>query len=736
MLDRSYFVLACLQAVARQGSEAVSVRLGVLSGQSQAQLGGFKVRALKTTVRMSQERRWQYEVEWSCMTHDAPPASATLELLVIGDVPPNLASHGYTIMVGDEGMISGGQWDAVAFTFSLSSGAVVCVAELRVVDAALHLLQAQAVLAAAPAVWLCTTATQPLSQSSVHTNAGLWGLARACRQERTALPAWCVDVRENAEGVATVIRQHTLRLPSGSVRGLHLSTSVEPEAAFHTANLYVPRLVAPYDAQPLGVDVAFAAVCRLLDAHTSNAMAALDMERLPPAYALLETLCQQYLLEAVHALQESKVPVWHHKLLYAWCAKQPPPSDRVVAPVDVRAAHADLWAEVQLAERCGPLFVEALSSRVAFQELLFPGGSMDAVLPVYEHAVGGAFYNGCVVAAVEAVLALLSAERRVMALEVGAGTGGTASSVLPILESACERYIFTDVSDVFLRKARVRFTDFPFLEYTLLNIDADPRLQGFAPHQCDIIIATNVLHATPFMRNTLHNCEQLLRSGGMLVVNEALATAAFLQITFGMTDGWWLFGESRDPERVGQDSPLLSWRQWQALLVDSGFHHAHCMQGETFLRGQAVIVAQVPTPGNDEPVALDEGTHFFSGGLGGLGLLTARLLVEGGAIVCWQAAKTIGHGSPRAVPTCGAFAATLLTTGTCAQSCVLCAALGCGSAASSMRRISSPTPHSPTRTCSTSVRRMGPRCTAQQRFTLHHGTHRSAFSTYTHRCRV
>ena len=67
----------------------------------------------------------------------------------------------------------------------------------------------------------------------------------------------------------------------------------------------------------------------------------------------------------------------------------------------------------------------------------------------HEHAVGGAFYNGCVVAAVEAVLALLSAERRVVALEVGAGTGGTASSVLPILDGFCERYIFSDVSNLF-----------------------------------------------------------------------------------------------------------------------------------------------------------------------------------------------------------------------------------------------------------------------------------------------
>ena len=40
----------------------------------------------------------------------------------------------------------------------------------------------------------------------------------------------------------------------------------------------------------------------------------------------------------------------------------------------------------------------------------------------------------------------------------------------------------------------------------LLNIDADPRLQGLAPHQCDLVIATNVLHATLFMRTTLRNC--------------------------------------------------------------------------------------------------------------------------------------------------------------------------------------------------------------------------------------
>ena len=54
---------------------------------------------------------------------------------------------------------------------------------------------------------------------------------------------------DKAAGVGAVICQHTLQLPSVSIRGLHLSTLIEPEAAFCTCTLHVPRLVMPYDAQ-------------------------------------------------------------------------------------------------------------------------------------------------------------------------------------------------------------------------------------------------------------------------------------------------------------------------------------------------------------------------------------------------------------------------------------------------------------------------------------------------------
>ena len=563
------------------------------------------------------------------------PTWETLNLLVIGDAPHEMSWHGHAIQeraaACNDVTSDAVHLHAIISVAALQLEAGVHSSMLRVVDIALHVLQA--VCHVTLPLWVVTASTQPISLSRGPAHGGLWGLGRACRRESATLPMRCVDVC-NSGASMMVIHRLTLRHSAGCVRGLQASLSVEPEAVCSNATtLRVPRLVAPCSATPTRLELTFHLLCRLLDKHISDASTMFDTCRLQVAYISFKVLCQQYLREAVRAIPQYKVPRWHHKLLYAWCANQrPPPCDHVVAPADMRVAHPELRAEVQLAERCGPKLTGVLTGAVAYQELLFPGGSMEVVLPVYEEAVGAAYYNGCVVAAVEAILWLLPNGHAVRTLEVGAGSGGTASSVLPVLEGACQRYVFTDVSEVFLRQASTRFKDFTFIEYALLNIDADPRLQGFVTCQCDLIISTNCLHATPSMHNTLRHCEKLLCKAGMLVANEAVATTAFVQITFGMTDGWWLFSDSCDPERIGQDSPLLIWRQWQALLVDSGFCSTHCMQGDAFLRGQAVIVAQTAAPvcvGVCQ--ALDSSKHLLSGGLGGLGLLTARLLVEGGA---------------------------------------------------------------------------------------------------------
>ena len=618
----------------------MAVRLGAVAGRLQARLDGLKSRTAQARAKALEDQRWHYEIEWSRARGAANTDICALELLVLGSIPNSLSRCGHRIVQSsdDKCLQVASQWHAILMTTSLlgRSGSGAVVHELRAVDSALHLLRAQAAHMAPPPVWLCTVRTQPVTtRVSECAHASLWGVARACRQEITTLPAWCVDVNEGVHGLTAMIREHAVRLPTGSVRGMKVKASTEPEVACTASDWFVPRLVAPFSMQDSILDLAFEATHRLLDAHTSCCMASLDMGRLESAHRLLESLCLQFMREAAHSVHDSQVPLWHHKLLCAWGAAQQLPSnlDCVIAPPDVLEAHSDLWVEARLAEQCGPRLVEVLSSSLPYQELLFPNGSMEIVRPVYEDSVVSAFYNRCVMAAVDAIVSLLAKKRLALVLELGAGTGGTASSVLPALVSTCERYVFTDVSEVFLRQARLRFAvQFPFLDYALLNIDADPALQGFRSHTFDVLLATNVLHATPLIRNTLNHCSQLLTPAGTLVVNETLQTSALAQISFGLTDGWWLFSQSCDPERVGQSSPLLSWRQWQALLVDSGFCHSHCMRGDAFLRRQAVIVAHTSNLSRvAAPRPLAKGVHLLSGGLGGLGLLMARLLIEVGA---------------------------------------------------------------------------------------------------------
>ena len=107
---------------------------------------------------------------------------------------------------------------------------------LRVMDIALHALQATRDVALP--LWVFTAFTQPISLSQAPTHAGVWGLGRACRQEGASPQVWCADVcSSGAQNMAMLIHQGTLRLLDGCVRGLHFSASLEPEAACSDATL-------------------------------------------------------------------------------------------------------------------------------------------------------------------------------------------------------------------------------------------------------------------------------------------------------------------------------------------------------------------------------------------------------------------------------------------------------------------------------------------------------------------
>ena len=84
----------------------------------------------------------------------------------------------------------------------------------------------------------------------------------------------------------------------------------------------------------------------------------------------------------------------------------------------------------------------------------------------------------------------------------------------------------------------------------------------------DVVVASNVLHTTRRMDVTLDQCRALLKPGGIVVVNELTQRLDYNTLTFGLTEGWWLY---EDEETRISGSPLLCPQQWRASLAAAGF---------------------------------------------------------------------------------------------------------------------------------------------------------------------
>ncbi len=141
-------------------------------------------------------------------------------------------------------------------------------------------------------------------------------------------------------------------------------------------------------------------------------------------------------------------------------------------------------------------------------------------------------------------------------LEIGAGTGGLTSHVLETISpinlsqnskdlrtATVHEYVFTDVSKLFLSYARQKFSACSYMKYQLLDIEKSPSTQGFKKHYYDFVLAANVLHATMNLNETLRNIKELLKPGGILVILEVTKPTLFLDLTFGLLDGWWRFSQ-------------------------------------------------------------------------------------------------------------------------------------------------------------------------------------------------
>ena len=233
--------------------------------------------------------------------------------------------------------------------------------------------------------------------------------------------------------------------------------------------------------------------------------------------------------------------------------------------------------ELDLLRRCGTQLAPVLRGQVEPLQVLFPDGDLGPLTRFYTESPGQQVINELLQKALSAALAEIPAGRGVRVLEIGAGTGGTTAFLLPHLDPNRTEYVFTDVSRLFTNKAGERFAEHAFVRCEVLDIERDPLEQGFPAHGFDIVIAANVLHATRTMRETLRHVRSLLAPGGALLLAEGTLRQRWIDLIFGLTEGWWRFAD-RD---LRPHHALLASAAWESLLKENGFAEVVALPSDT-----------------------------------------------------------------------------------------------------------------------------------------------------------
>lgn len=195
-------------------------------------------------------------------------------------------------------------------------------------------------------------------------------------------------------------------------------------------------------------------------------------------------------------------------------------------------------------------------------EHMLPNNLLD---DFYKQGLGFAIYNTFLARMLEQFVHRYPHAR---ILEIGAGTGGATKSVLERIGHKMSSYTYTDISVGFFEKAAELFKEYSDkMVFKTLDVEKGPATQGYELHSYDVVIASNVLHATSSMQKTLEHTRQLLKPGGYLFLLEITDNGAvrFSNIMGGLS-GWWMgIADGR------KYAPTITPSEWHSALRKAGF---------------------------------------------------------------------------------------------------------------------------------------------------------------------
>lgn len=239
---------------------------------------------------------------------------------------------------------------------------------------------------------------------------------------------------------------------------------------------------------------------------------------------------------------------------------------------------APLWREIErefpdepmfeLAARCLRDFSDVLQGRTRGFETFFPRGDLALWRRLHASSLFMAPYSRLAARSLNNALS-----EGCCVMEIGAGVGAAANLILnQPSASLLARYLYTDVSEVFLREGRRMFGAHSWFAAQRFDINDPLEGQGVPAGSLDAVIGVNVMHVARDLPAAAMRIRSLLRRDGLLVLGEGSPPSPGQMwgpdLLFGFLEDWW--NVTIDPElrpRVG----FLLVEEWARLLSQTGF---------------------------------------------------------------------------------------------------------------------------------------------------------------------
>jgi acyl transferase domain-containing protein/NADPH-dependent curcumin reductase CurA/acyl carrier protein/short-subunit dehydrogenase len=284
-----------------------------------------------------------------------------------------------------------------------------------------------------------------------------------------------------------------------------------------------------------------------------------------PVDSGLDAEAVAYAKAALAAVPAAEIAPRHRALAERFASWEP-----LAGPPATEGAVRDLMRGV------GEALPDILAGHVQPLEVLFPGGAFDRAAAVYESAPFAAAQK-----ALGAIIGKLGT-RPLRILEVGSGTGALTAQLLPSLPPG-STLVCSDLSVAFLAHLKQRFGDAAALQTTTFDLDKPEGADG----PFDAIVAANVLHATADLDAALRALRRRLAPGGLLGLVELQRAPRWIDLVFGITEGWWRFHDDPNP----RGHAVLDAEGWHSRLSALGF-------GDVEVRpdgdAHAVVLARAP----------------------------------------------------------------------------------------------------------------------------------------------